>query len=162
MAAGPGHVMSLRFGKILAAVTNSTAKRFGMSCAAVALLSTAAWGVSEMDQGSLWRQAADRVSQTRANEMGLGVEPMKLRILADCEKKFGVDFYAKQDCMNSELFGGFGEIENAAHQKIEIEYFLAVAVTALLIAVAAWAVGWATLALFVPLCRNYWAWLRRG
>jgi hypothetical protein len=115
-----------------------------------------------MNQGSLWRQAADRVSQARAIEIGLGVEPMKLRILADCEKKFGADFYVKQNCLNAELFGGFGAIETAAHQQIEIEYFLAVAATALLVAFATWAVGWATLALFVPLCRNYWAWLRHG
>jgi hypothetical protein len=131
--------MSSRVWKMFAAITNTTAKRFGMSCAVVALLSTAAWGVSEMDQGSLWREAADRVSQARANEMRLGVEPMKLRILADCEKKFGPDFYAKQNCSNAELFGGFGEIETAAHREIEIEFFLAVAATALLVAFTAWA-----------------------
>jgi hypothetical protein len=147
------------FIRLLAAVTDTGAKRFGLSCAVVGAAVTIVIGVCTEDPYRISRLAQQSLLVDRAQKMGLGAYQAERQIRDACAKK-SANIALSVECYDVEMFGGFGEILDNRRAVIRVEYYglspLTMIVAAALTGVAAWAV----IAIVVPIFLSYWAWLR--
>jgi hypothetical protein len=141
-------------------VTDTAPKRVGLSCAIVGFFVAAGMATYAFDATHMRRIGNDNVETERAERFGLGVQPMKRQLRIGCEARFGGDPFTVQNCLNSELFGDFGEVGERAYSLMKLKYAFGSAALAILAAAGAWFFGWALVAFVVPGCRQYWGWLR--
>jgi hypothetical protein len=153
--------MSSRAGKILAAATDTGAKRFGLSCAMVGAVLTIIIAVYTEDPYRTSRLAQQSLLEVRAEKMGLGSYQAERQIRDECAKK-SANVALSVECYDVEMFGGFGEILDSRRGLVRAEYYGLSLLTMLGVATMASIAGWTLIAAVVPICRNYWAWLRRG
>jgi hypothetical protein len=152
--------MPSRGGKILGALTNTGAKRFGLSCTAISATVALVASIHAEDPYRISRLAEQSLLVERAEKMGMDAYQVERQIKDQCWKKSAnLDFAS--DCYNAELFGGFGEILDRRRQLMRAEYYGLSLLAIVLVGLIAGAAGWLLIAFVVPLCLNYWAWLRR-
>jgi hypothetical protein len=153
--------MSSRVWKILAVLTDSGAKRFGLSCAALAAAATIGVAIHTEDPYRISRLAQQSLLADRAQTMGLGAYQAERQIRDECAKK-SANIALSVDCYDVEMFGGFGEILDSRRGLMRAEYYGLSLLAMLAAALMASVIAWALIAIAVPICLNYWAWLRRG
>jgi hypothetical protein len=153
--------MSSHAGKILAALTDSGAKRFGLSCAALAAATTIGVAIYTEDPYRISRLAQQSLLSDRALKMGLEPYQAERQIRDACAKK-SANIALSVECYDVEMFGGFGEILDSRRGLIRAEYYGLSLLAALAVALMVGVTAWALIAIGVPICLNYWAWLRGG
>jgi hypothetical protein len=151
--------MSSRFGEIFAVLTDSGAKRFGLSCAVLAAAATIAVSIHAEDPYRISRLAQQSLLADRAAKMGLESYQAERQIRDECAKK-SANIELSIACYDGALFGGFGEILDHRRELIRAEYYGLSLLTMLAVALAVGVVAWSLIAIVVPICLNYWAWLR--
>jgi hypothetical protein len=151
--------MSSRVGKLLAAVTDTGAKRFGLSCAVVGAAVAIIISVYTEDPYRISRLAQQSLLEDRAQKMGLGAYQAERQIRDECAKK-SANIALSVECYDVEMFGGFGEVLDSRRGLIRAEYYGFSLLAMLAVAAMAGIAAWALIALIVPICVNYWAWLR--
>ena len=106
--------MPLR-GQIFASLTNSGAKRFGLSCAIISAFAAIVLSKQGEDMYRLRRFAEDSAVAARAEKLGLDPWKMKQQVRSDCAKK-SANLDTADQCYNVEMFGSFGEILERHYQ----------------------------------------------
>ena len=153
--------MSSRVRKMLEALTDTGAKRFGLSCAVVGAALTIIIAVYTEDPYRISRLAQQSLLEDRAQKLGLGAYQAERQIRDECARK-SANIGLSVECYDVEMFGGFGEILDNRRGLIRAENYglslLAMLAVAIMVGIAAWVL----IAFVVPICVNYWAWLRGG
>jgi hypothetical protein len=107
------------------------------------------------------RLAEQSLLEERAEKLGMKAYQVERRIKDQCWGRYG-NLDVATGCYNAEIFGGFGEILDRRRELIRAEYYGTALLATLGVAAVAVIVGWALIAIVVPACRSYWAWLRGG
>jgi hypothetical protein len=93
----------------------------------------------------------------------MGLEPYQAeRQIRDACAKKSANIALSVECSDVEMFGGFGEILDSRRGLIRAEYYGLSLLAALAVALMVGVTAWALIAIGVPICLNYWAWLRGG
>jgi hypothetical protein len=146
---------------IVEALTNTGAKRFGLSCAVVGAAVAIVIAVYTEDPYRMSRLAQQSLLEDRARKMELGSYQAERQIRDECAKK-SANIPLSVECYDVEMFGGFGEILDSRRALIRAEYYGFSLLAMLAVGAMAGIAAWAFIAFVVPICLNYWAWLRGG
>ena len=141
------------------ALTNTSAKRFGVSCAVIGAAVALVVAVHTEDPHRISRLAQQSLLEDRAKRMGLGAYQAE-RLLRDERAKKSANLDLSIECYDVEMFGGFGEILDRRRELFRAEYYGLSLVAMLAVAAMSGAAAWFLIALVVPACLSYWAWLR--
>jgi hypothetical protein len=144
---------------VLEAMTNTGAKRLGVSCAVIGAAVFLVIVVRAEDPYRISRLAEQSLLEERAERMGLDTYQAERRIRDECAKKYA-NWDLSAECYNAEMFGGFGEILDRRRGLIRAEYYGTSLLAMLAVAAMAFAGAWFFIAFVVPACLSYWAWLR--
>jgi hypothetical protein len=148
-------------GKYSQLLTDSGAKKLGLSCVVLAAVATIVVADYTEDPHRISRLAQQSILAERAQKMGLESYQAERQIRDECAKKSS-NITLSIECYDVELFGGFGEVFDNRRGLIRAEYFGLSLLGMLAVALIAGVAAWASIAIAVPICLDYWAWLRGG
>lgn len=140
---------------------SSFPRRLALSSAVVIALVVPIYGALTWPADRLRLQAQYEVVAERAAELGQASYEYKSKVTSDCYSRY-LNGETAENCVNSKLFGDFGEYLAARNNRVSALHAGEIAITALLFAGLGYLAIWAAAGAVYPMVTRYFLWLRRG